>query len=278
MHGTCIAGVLCAIRGLSAPAICPNCKLILYPIFSEDKLNANGAEDLVPSSTPEELSKAIVQTINAGAKIINLSVGLSSSALTKYEILNEAYDYALQRGVILVAAAGNQGSIGHITMLDHPWLIPVAACDIQGRIHSMSNFGGSIGKRGLMAPGVNVTSTAPGGRYVQMSGTSIAAAFVTGTIALLWSIFPQASVHDLVRSLYSYRIFNRTIIPGLLNERYKKRLRNATFPLILFLNALIQWFCKTLMHWLLSIHYKYVVFPFQKSIDAYYLRIIPFIL
>ena len=193
MHGTFVAGVLCAMRGLHAPAICPNCEILLYPIFSEEQLNTNETKSTIPSSTPEELSEAIVETIDAGAKIINLSLGLSSSSLTTYQRLKEAYDYALRKGVILVAAAGNQGNIGHITMLNHHWLIPVAACDIQGRIDPMSNFGHSISVRGLMAPGVNITSTASGGKYTQMSGTSAAAPFVTGSIALLWSIFPQAA-------------------------------------------------------------------------------------
>jgi subtilisin family serine protease len=217
MHGTFVAGILCAMRGLDAPAICPNCEVKLYPIFSEQQPNTSEAKGAIPSSAPEELSKALIQTIDAGAKIINLSLGLSSSSLATYESLNEAYDYAIRKGVILVAAAGNQGNIGHITMLDHNWLIPVAACDIQSRIDPMSNFGRSISKRGLMAPGVNIISTAPNGQYAQMSGTSAAAPFVTGTIALLWSIFPQATAHNIIRSLISNTTHRRTIIPPLLN-------------------------------------------------------------
>lgn len=217
MHGTFVAGILCAKRGLSAPAICPSCEVILYPIFSEERLRANEDKSTVPSSTPEELSKAIVQTIDAGAKIVNLSLGLSSSSLITYQRLKEAYDYALRKGVIVVAAAGNQGNIGHLTMLDHNWLIPVADCDTQGRIDPTSNFGRSIGVRGLMAPGMNITSTAPDGKYTQMSGTSAAAPFVTGGIALLWSIFPQAPAHKIIRTLIPSKMDSRTIIPRLLN-------------------------------------------------------------
>jgi subtilisin family serine protease len=218
MHGTFVAGIFCAMRGLSAPSICPGCEVILYPIFSDELMNGSGANSTTPSSTPEELSKAIVQMIDAGAKVINLSLGLSSSSLTKYQGLMEAYDYALRKEVILVSAAGNQGNIGYITMLDHRWLIPVAACDAQGRLDPTSNFGHSICKRGLMAPGVNITSTAPNGNYTQMSGTSAAAPFVTGTIALLWSLFPNAAASQIVSSIVTAGSQNRrTIIPPMLN-------------------------------------------------------------
>ena len=52
-----------------------------------------------------------------------------------------------------------------------------------------------------MAPGYNIRSTCPGGQFTQMSGTSFAAAFVTGSLALLWSIFPMASAAELIYSL-----------------------------------------------------------------------------
>lgn len=229
-HGTFVAGILCAKRGLSAPAICPNCKVILYPIFSEEHLNAKGASAAIPRTTPEELSKSIIQTIDAGAKIINLSLGLTSSSLTRYQELGDAYDYALKKGVIVVTAAGNQGSFGQIAMYDHRWVIPVAACDTQGRIDPMSNFGHTISKSGLMAPGVNIKSTSPDGKYTQMSGTSVAAPFVTGTIGLLWSIFPQAPAHEIINSLISNKVRNRSIIPQLLNAKEAMTQLLSLFP------------------------------------------------
>jgi subtilisin family serine protease len=217
MHGTFVAGILCARRGFQAPAICPNCELILHPIFSEERLNTNGPESAIPSSTPEELSKAIVQTIDAGANIVNLSLGISSTSLITHQRLKEAYDYALRREVILVAAAGNQGIIGRSTMLDHHWIIPVVACDNQGIINPISNFGHFTSRKGLMAPGTDITSTAPNGQYIKMSGTSAAAPFVTGTIALLWSIFPHATAGQIIRSLFSNIARQRTIMPSILN-------------------------------------------------------------
>jgi len=224
-HGTFVAGIICAKRGLSAPAICPNCEIILNPIFKEEIEKATVNHMSLPSATTEELSKAIIETVDAGARIINLSLGLASSPLTVFDGLQQAYDYSLRKGVLIVAAAGNQGYIGNISLINHPWLVPVAACDENGRIDTNSNFGPSLGKRGFMAPGVNIESTYPGGQYVRMSGTSFATAFVTGSIALLWSIFPDATPASIRESLTSLN--RRTIIPPLLNaEEALNKLKN----------------------------------------------------
>jgi subtilisin family serine protease len=209
LHCTFLLGILCAKRGTPAPAISPDCKIILRPIFIGDKI----------SSTPDELSDAIIETIDAGARVINLSIGASSPNLTAYKKLNEVYDLAIKRGVILVVAAGNQGRIGYIPLLDNEWIIPVAACDNAGRFMPISNSGQSVGNRGVMAPGMNIMSTAPGEIYVRMSGTSISSAFVTGAIALLWSIFPTAKAVDIHNSIIlTAEVYGqRTIIPGRLN-------------------------------------------------------------
>ena len=228
-HGTFIAGILCAKRGFSAPAISPNCKFIFNPIFKEEANNTNNKNMMiVPSVTPEELANAIIETIDAGARIINLSLGLSSSSLTTYSKLQQAYDYALRKGVIIVVAAGNYGYIGNISLINHYWLIPVAACNEYGRLDPSSNFGASIGNRGLMAPGVNIKSTFPSREYTLMSGTSIAAPFVTGSIALLWSIFPQASPSAIMYSITLGTSFKRrSIIPPLLDVKTTwNRLKN----------------------------------------------------
>ena len=193
--------------------------------FQRSANNPSNSDIISPSATSEELSKAIIETIDAGAKIINLSLGLSTSSLTSYDNLQEAYDYALQKGVIIVVAAGNQGSIGNISLINHHWLIPVCACDENDRLNSMSNFGPSIGNRGIMAPGVNIKSVYPGGQYTHMSGTSFAAPFVSGAIALLWSIFTNATAslikHAIITSASNQR---RRLIPPLLNAEEAYRL------------------------------------------------------
>ena len=153
--------------------------MLLRPIFTEQTLsnynNKNNGILSFPSSTPEELSDAILEVVGAGARIINLSLGLSSSSLMTYPKLQEAYDYARQHGTIIVAASGNQGNIGSISLLHNQWIIPVAACDEDARFDPISNFGSTIGSRGLMALGVKIMSTYSDGGYIKMSGTSFAA-------------------------------------------------------------------------------------------------------
>jgi subtilisin family serine protease len=117
----------------------------------------------------EELSDAIIEVVDGGARIINLSLGLSTSVLVTYPKLQGAYDYALKHGVIIVAASGNQGNIGSISLLDNKWIIPVAACNEYGLLDPMSNFGASIGIRGLMSPGIKIISAASGSNSVEIS-------------------------------------------------------------------------------------------------------------
>ena len=189
MHGTFVAGMLAARRGSPAPAICPGCTLLLRPIFPENS-NGNGQ---MPSATPEELATAITDAIGAGANVINLSAALAQPSSRGERELEQALDYAAQRGVLVVAAAGNQGTVGSSAITRHPWVIPVTASDLQGRPTAGSNLGSSIGRRGLAAAGENITSLGTDGKPGTFDGTSAAAPFVTGAIALLWSEFPSAS-------------------------------------------------------------------------------------
>ena len=189
MHGTFVAGMLLAKRGSAAPAICPGCTLLVRPIFAETA-PVNGD---MPSAKPEELAQAIAETVNAGARVINLSAAVSQPSANGERELEEALNYAARRNVIVVVAAGNQGTVGSSVITRHPWVIPVAACDIQGRIMAASNLGSSIGRHGLTAPGDNITSLAANSKPQTFGGTSAAVPFVAGAIALLWSEFPSAS-------------------------------------------------------------------------------------
>jgi subtilisin family serine protease len=189
LHGTFVAGILSAKRNSPAPAICPDCTLLIRPIFAEA---ASGREHM-PSATPQELAAAIIECIDAGARVINLSLALAQPSIKGEQALEEALNQAIRRGVIVVAAAGNQGTLGSSAITRNPWVIPVVACDLAGKPMNESNLGGSIGRRGLSAPGNGVTSLGAEGRPLTLRGTSVAAPFVTGTSALLWSEFPTAS-------------------------------------------------------------------------------------
>jgi subtilisin family serine protease len=215
-HGTFVAGVLAARRGSSAPAICPDCTLLVRPIFGE-AADSNGS---MPSATAAELASAIIETVEAGARVLNMSAALMQSGSAGERDLNRALDYASKRGAITIAAAGNQGTVGGSVITRHPSVIPVAACDQQGKPMTQSNLGRSIARRGLSAPGEAISSLGTDGQTRQAGGTSAAAPFVTGAIALLWSEFPSASAAQVIYAVAStsHRGPRRnTVVPPLIN-------------------------------------------------------------
>jgi subtilisin family serine protease len=215
LHGTFVAGILCAKRGSLAPAICPNCTLLVRPVFAEAKPG-----DLEqPSADPRELADAILACIDAGARVLNLSLALMQSSAPAKFMLLQALDHAARRGVIIVAAAGNQGALSSTIITAHPWVIPVAACDLRGKPLKESNLGHSIGRRGLLAPGEQITSLGSEGQPLTLGGTSAAAPFVTGAIALIWSQFPSAS-ETQIRSafIHAHAQARTNVTPPLLNS------------------------------------------------------------
>jgi subtilisin family serine protease len=179
-HVTFVAGILVAKRGSAAPAICPRCTLLVRPIFRE----TNSRNGHMPSATPQELSSAIVETIDASARILNLSAALVQPSAKGERQLQSALDYAAQRAVIVVAAAGNQGMVGSSVITRHPWVVPAAGCNLQGRPQRQSDLGSSIGRSGLLAPAEAISSLGAEGEPVSFGGTSVAAPFVTGGLRL----------------------------------------------------------------------------------------------
>ena len=214
LHGTFIAGILSAKRNSSAPAICPDCTLLIRPVFTERTVG----NTQIPSATPQELAAAIIGCIEADARCINLSLALAQPSSKGERELEQVLDHATKRGVIIVAAAGNQGMLGSTAITRHPWVIPVVACDLRGRPMNGSNLGSSIGRRGLSAPGEAIISLGAVGKPLTLGGTSVATPFVTGAIALLWSAFPAATAAQVkfaVTQAYAPR--RTTVVPPLLN-------------------------------------------------------------
>lgn len=215
LHGTFVAGILSGRRGSPAPAISPACTLLIRPLFTE----AASVGDRMPTATPQELAAAIVECIDAGVRVINLSLALAQPSKGERP-LEAALGWAARTGVLVVAAAGNEGTLGSSVLTRHPWVIPVAACDRRGRPMNGSNFGGSIGKRGLTAPGDAITSVSPEGQPLTLGGTSVAVPFVTGTIALLWSEFPSATAPEVKLAVTGSSSSRRaSVIPPLLDAQ-----------------------------------------------------------
>jgi subtilisin family serine protease len=172
----------------------------------------------MPSAKPEELAEAIIDCLDNGARVLNVSAAIAQPSSKSERALGQALDEAARRGVIVVAAAGNQGTLGSTAITSHPWVLPVAAYDLAGRPLGQSNLGGSIGRRGLGAPGETITSLGTDGNPLTSGGTSAAAPFVTGAITLLWSEFPGVSAGAMKLAVTRTLLVRRsTVVPPLLD-------------------------------------------------------------
>lgn len=204
-HGTAVAGVLAAERDSGAPAVCPGCSIVVVPLL--DGRSVVG---------PGELAHAILACLAEGATLINVSAAFVGS-FPEDRALRDALDSAAERGALVVAAAGNAGRVGGSPLAGHPVVLPVASCTAAGGPLATSNLAASIGQRGVLAPGDPVPSLAPGGGMAPLGGTSLAAALVTGALALAWSLAPGSSVQQLRAGLSGPRSTRRSIVPPLLD-------------------------------------------------------------
>lgn len=212
-HGTFVAGILAARRGAQAPAIAPDCTLLVRPVFSE-------AEPIgeVPSATPRELAGAIVDCVDSGARVLNLSAAIGWAPIATESEVKEALLYTMRRGVLVIAAAGNEGVVGGSAITRHPWVIPIVGYARSGWPLAQSNLGRSMGIGGVGAAGEGVISLAAEGGSTVSAGTSIATPFVSGAAALLWSVFPDATAVEVKEALLSSSAERRrTVAPPLLN-------------------------------------------------------------
>jgi len=212
-HGTFVAGILSARRESPAPAICPQCTLLVRPIFAETAQR----DGQLPTASPEELAAAILECVEEGARVVNLSVALGQTSPNSERQLEDALDHAARRGVVVVAAAGNEGAVGSSAITRHPGTVPVVAYDTRGRPIDQSNLGASIGRRGFGAAGDGVTSLGAEGKPITLGGTSVAAPFVSGAVALLWSAFPAASPARVRLAIRQAAPRRPTVVPPLLD-------------------------------------------------------------
>jgi hypothetical protein len=180
-HGTFIMGLLGAGQDTLIPGLCPDCRLVHIPLFVDVDS---------PSASIDELATAIRQAVTAGARLINLSLAILGDDSQDHPGLAAALDLADMSGAVLLVAAGNQSRLAMGQLLSHPVAIPVVGVDASQRLLLESNFGPAISGRGVAALG-RMPGYAPGGGTTVMSGTSVATAVATGTLAQVWSQYPE---------------------------------------------------------------------------------------
>jgi subtilisin family serine protease len=168
-HGTEIAGILVAHSKLKSVA--PEAKLLSVRAFSGGR--ANPAQ-----STTLQLLKGINWAFASGARVMNMSFAGPMDPL-----LERIIKAAAEKGVIFIAAAGNNGpKAARVYPAAYPEVIAVTATDEKDKLYGKANRGDYIF---IAAPGVDIIVPALKDRYELSSGTSMAAAHVSGVVALL---------------------------------------------------------------------------------------------
>ena len=144
--------------------------------------------------TQIELAHAIAAAIDHGANIINISGGEFTPSGMPHPILADVLDRCDRLGVLIVAAAGNDGCDCLHIPAAHPSILAVGAATTSGEPFKWSNWGSKYQGHGLLAPGENVRGASPGGKIARHSGTSSAAAIVSGVAGLLMSLDIQRGI------------------------------------------------------------------------------------
>ncbi|MDP2648053.1 MAG: S8 family peptidase [Candidatus Yanofskybacteria bacterium] len=202
-HGTHVSGIIAADGGADKKGIwgvAPAAKLLAFKVCGN-----NG------SCWADDIAVAMRTAVDDGAKVINLSLGGDSEG----QLIKDAINYATDKGVVIVAAAGNDGP--YAGSIDYPAanpkVIAVGAVDINMDVPDWSSRGvnedtqeGIIEEKDLEfgAPGVNVESTWGDGEYAVISGTSMAAPHISGLVAKLWDAEgknPAQTVRDALKEI-----------------------------------------------------------------------------
>jgi len=190
-HGTHVAGIIGAIADPNSGVSGVAHRVSIMPVKYYSEANP-GSVNL------KNTVRAINYAVNHGARIINYSGGGPEFSEEEYIAIKKAE----AKGVLFVSAAGNEHqdtdrseNYYYPSAYRLSNIISVAATDIHNNLLASSNWG----KRSVdvAAPGENIYSTLPQGRFGYMSGTSQATAFVTGVAALLLSQDPTLSPQKL---------------------------------------------------------------------------------
>ncbi len=200
-HGTHVSGIIAARadNGLGVLGVAPSVKVMAMRFITEQG-----------SGTTDAAVQAIKYAVDNGAKILSNSWG-SEGDDPEGQILKEAIQYALDKDVLFVAAAGNSAydndnptKMAVPASYDFDNIISVAAIDRNNKLASFSNYGQSTVD--IAAPGVDIYSTVPQNKYMTLPGTSMACPHVSGAAALYWSKYPNAKMSEVKNAVLSSAI------------------------------------------------------------------------
>jgi subtilisin family serine protease len=194
LHGTYIASLIAAHGSgrddqFGVIGVAPRAKILSVRVILDDSEPGTTAYD-DNSRFANAIGKGIYYAVAHGAQVINMSLG--SQQATAY--MRTAVAYALAKGVVIVASAGNNGTVSGFDPYVYPasftGVIAVAAVTGAGTRASFSEQNAAVV---LSAPGVDVVGAGPAGEYLDAEGTSPAAALVSGVAALIKSRYPGLS-------------------------------------------------------------------------------------
>ncbi len=203
-HGTHVSGLIAAnANSLGVVGVGPS-QIKIMPI----KVINNQTQDFVQNGRmiTDVFADGIRYAVQNGADVINISLGWPK--LVETPKIRIAITKAIESGVAIVAAAGNNGKDVPTFPCSYVGVICVGAMDNQGKITEYSNFGGKVD---LVAPGENIISTYPGNLesrslgiqgYEVKQGSSQAAPLVSAIVATLKLVYPGISLDEIMARLY----------------------------------------------------------------------------
>ncbi len=181
-HGTHVASVIFGQHAGEIKGIAPHCRGLSIPIFND------GVNSAIAPCSQLDLARAVMQAVQEGAHIINISGGELSLSGTAHPILADAVQNCADNNVLIVAAVGNDGcDCLHIPGA-LPAVLAVGAMNAQGEPLGFSNWGDQYQTQGILAPGENIPGASPSSGITTNSGTSYATPLVSGIAALLLSL------------------------------------------------------------------------------------------
>nr|WP_190058419.1 type VII secretion-associated serine protease mycosin [Streptomyces echinoruber] len=201
-HGTAMAGIIAGHGHGPGGAdgvmgIAPEAKILPVRVILED---GDPARARARTTRGNALAEGIRWAADHGADVINLSLGDDSASAHPEPAEDEAVQYALKKGAVVVASAGNGGEKGdHISYpAAYPGVIAATAVDRYG---TRASFSTRRWYATVSAPGVDVVIADPDHRYYEGWGTSAASAFVSGAAALVKAAHPDLTPAQIKKLL-----------------------------------------------------------------------------